>query len=62
MDGRAVQLVDNEVILTPAPLSTTHYFTVPLCVSNGSQSVSNKREGPCTHAVFVTRRLKAGSQ
>lgn len=46
MDDGAVQLADNEVVLTPAPLSATQYFTVPLCVSKGSQKVGNKREGP----------------
>lgn len=30
--GWAIQLVDNEVVLTPAPLSAAQHFTVPLCL------------------------------
>lgn len=63
VDGSAVQLADNEVGLTPAPLSSTQILMVPLCVSNGSQLVGNKKGGATTSAhmlPFVVREWQEG--
>lgn len=53
--GWALQLADNEVVLTPAPLSAAQHFTVPLCVCPKLHNVSVIRGRGlrlCTHAVF----------
>lgn len=59
-DGGAVQLADNEVVFTPAPLSATQSFTVPLCVSNGSQWAGNQREGASPRHTCRLCGLKKG--